>query len=125
MRRRGQSGPMLFPATQRRRVFTAAILIMALKFVDNSSYWDDTLPGQPGVYTSTTGCSVAGSILSISGNAGTALFSNRLTQEATYIINSRLSFDQPGGFSTMSVLHATTDFADQGGLALFNTGKWQ
>ncbi len=98
---------------------------MALKFLDNSTYWNDTDPGQPGPYTLTNGCTVTANILGIPGNSGQALASNRITQRSTYNMNLRLAFGQPGAFSTSGVLHSTTDFTDQAGLALLNTGKWQ
>ena len=98
---------------------------MALKYVDNWHFWDDTLPGQPGTLTATNGCTIAANILQIPFNGGAAGFANRLTAQGTYIINQRLAFDAPVTYSSMSIVHSTPDFADQGGLALFNTGKWQ
>jgi len=98
---------------------------MALKRVDNYHFWDDTLPGQPGTFTSTNGCTVAGNILNIPFNGGFAAYSNRLTQQSTYILNLRMAFENPVTYSSSGILHSTTDFADQCGLALINTGKWQ
>src|SRR5262249_48274501 len=98
---------------------------MALKRVDNYHFWNDTLPGQPGTFTSTNGCTIAANILTVPFNGGFAAYSNRLTQQSTYILNLRLAFENPVTYSSSGVLHSTTDFADQAGLALFNTGKWQ
>jgi len=91
---------------------------MALKYVDNFEFWTTT----PGTFTSTSGASISGGVLSNSANGGFALISNNLTLQATYIINVRMNLGSPvspaGGINAVFNLHDTPGSAQQCGLAV-------
>src|SRR5262245_26533352 len=94
---------------------------MALKYVDDFSFWTT----QPGTYASTGVATTSGGVFSVNLNGGTGVVSNGLTAQTTYITNSRIVMPTlPTGESYISALYRSAG-GFQCGCRILNTGRMQ